>query len=118
MQEFYINKNSTLPLLKMELINNGKYDFDKFYEFIQRAVITFTMINSETESIKIANNPAIILPKETDCSEEYFIAYQWKPRDTKTKGKYYGSFTIILDDSDGGGNLIVPIEEKLIINIQ
>ena len=29
MQEFYINKNSLNPVLRMELINNGCYDFNK-----------------------------------------------------------------------------------------
>lgn len=118
MQEFYINKDATLPLLKMELINDGRNDFDKFYEYIQRATITFTMINSENDVIKISNKPAIILPKNDGCSEEYFIAYKWEPRDTKIKGKYNGKFTISLDAIDGGGKLIVPIQEELIIYIQ
>jgi hypothetical protein len=41
--EFFINKNSTLPKLKMELINDGRNDFRNFYEKIQNATITFTM---------------------------------------------------------------------------
>ena len=30
--EFFINQNSTLPPLKMELINDGRNDFHKFFE--------------------------------------------------------------------------------------
>ena len=47
--EFFINKNSTLPKLKMELVNDGRNDFRKFYEKIQNATITFTMYDVETK---------------------------------------------------------------------
>jgi len=120
MQEFYINKDSTLPLLKMELINNGGYDFNKFYELIQNATVTFNMKNTETGVIKIANKAAIISPKDS-CDEEYFICYKWDKKDTKLKGKYSGSFTVTfgeLDPTYDTMELIIPIQEELIIYVQ
>ena len=120
MQEFYINKDSTLPLLKMEWINDGRYDFNEFYELIQSSTITFSMKNIETGVIKIVNNSAIILPKE-GYNEEYFICYKWTKKDTKMKGKYLGNFKIIFTSADPSYDnmeLIVPIQEELIINIQ
>lgn len=30
-QEFYINKNSVLPRLRMELINDGRHNFNFFF---------------------------------------------------------------------------------------
>ena len=30
--EFFINKDSTLPKLKMQLVNDGRNDFRLFYE--------------------------------------------------------------------------------------
>jgi len=117
MQEFYINRNSTLPLLKMELINDGRTDFHKFYELIQNSVITFTMEDYDTGIIKIANEPALILPKD-GCDDEYYIVYKWRLRDTKQCGKYIGKFTIKFGIESGGGTLIVPIQEQLIISIQ
>lgn len=117
MQEFYINKNATLPFLKMELINDGRYDFNKFYELIQNSTITFCMTNSETGVMKIANKETFIEPKDS-CGEEYFIYYKWDPRDTKIKGKYDGKFTITFGELFGGGKLILPIQEELIIYIQ
>lgn len=116
MQEFYINKDATLPLLKMELINDGRNDFNNFYELIQSgATITFSMINADTGTVKISNKEAILISKEGECSEEYYICYRWDNRDTKIKGKYKGKFTIIFPDSK---KLIVPIQEELIIYIQ
>lgn len=114
MQEFYINKNSTLPLLKMELINDGRNDFNRFYEAIQNSTITFSMEDVETGVIKIANEPALVLPKENSCDDVYYIAYKWKTRDTKNCGKFKGKFKIVFTD----GTLIVPIQEPLMIYIQ
>ena len=119
MQEFYINKGATLPFLKMELINDGRYNFDKFYEMIQASTITFSMINAETGVYKIANEPALVLPKEDSCNDTYYIAYKWKARDTKDCGKYIGEFKIVFNPiTTTGGTLIVPIQEQLAIYIQ
>lgn len=119
MQEFYINKDATLPFLKMELINDGRDDFDKFYQMIQNAVITFTMTHVDTGVIKISNSKNVFVsPKEDTCDDEYFIYYKWDVRDTKLKGKFSGKFTIKFDEYFGGGSLIVPIQEELIIYIQ
>jgi len=118
-QEFFINKDATLPLLKMELINNGRDDFNKFHEYIQNSTITFTMTNCDTGVMKIANNSdGIFIQPKDGCAEEYYICYKWDSRDTKTKGKFSGKFTITFSELFGGGKLIVPIQEELIIYIQ
>jgi len=118
MQEFYINKNSTLPLLKMELLCDGRTDFNKFYQMIQNSVITFSMEDSDTGAIIIANKPALILPKENTQNDEYLICYKWDVRDTKAVGKFIGKFKIVFGEEYGGGTLLVPIQEQLIIYIQ
>ena len=118
MQEFFINQNSTLPLLKMELINDGRNDYKKFHEMIQNADITFTMTNVNNNVIKISNKPAFLMLKEDSCDEEYYICYAWSVKDTKITGKYKGTFTIKFGSVYGGGTLIAPIQEELIINIQ
>ena len=52
--EFSINKNSTLPVLKLELIQDGRNDFQKFHEKIQNANIYFTMTDVVTGVKRIA----------------------------------------------------------------
>ena len=47
MMNFYIKKGSELPLLKMELIQDGRNDYHRFFEYIQNADITFTMTNEK-----------------------------------------------------------------------
>ena len=122
MQEFYINKGATLPILQMELINDGRHDFNNIQQYIQNANIYFTMIDIETGVVKIAHQPATVFLKETGgCTEEYYIGYVWKERDTNRVGKYRGEFEIIFNDDLEGqiaGNLLVPIRTELLINIK
>jgi hypothetical protein len=118
--EFFINKNSTLPPLKMELINDGRNDFRKFFDKIQNATIKFNMYDVKNNVKRIANADADIQLKCESCGEggdeaEYYIVYEWVGRDTKKPGKYNGEFVITF--LDGTGTLIAPIREKLFINV-
>lgn len=125
MQTFYINQYSTLPTLRLELIQDGRNNFHKFYDMLQDCTITFSMVNKENNLIKIANAPAYIQLKDhCNCNEEYLICYDWKERDVKEKGVYDGYFTLSFngnltseDTIYPQGKLIVPIEEKLEIVI-
>ena len=126
MQTFYINKNSTNPILRMELIDDGRYDYRKFYNAIQNSIITFSMENCDTGILKISNAEAeLLLREDNSCDEKYDIVYKWKSRDTKVPGKYKGWFNIkfngTLTENNvtyPDGNLIVPIQEELIIYIK
>jgi hypothetical protein len=128
-QEFYINSGSILPVLRIELINDGRCDFNKsdvIGKALQDAKITFSMRNVDTEILKISNAKCnIVLADNTGCEEKYVIEYKWKERDTKEAGIFQGWFTI---DFNGNiteneidypeGRLIVPISEDLIIYIK
>ena len=126
MQEFYINKGSTLPSLRMEVIDDGRHTFNSFFESLQNSEVYFTMINADTGVTKIANAKAKVIPRNnSSCKEEYIICYEWKERDVREKGVFKGQFTIkLLPDlySEGTvyqqGNLIVPIREDLMIYIK
>jgi hypothetical protein len=118
--EFFINKNSTLPKLKMELVNDGRNDFRKFYEKIQNATITFTMYDVESKVKKISCSPSFIeMSIANDCENSetptYFITYQFTEQQTNKSGRYNGYFTI--NFLDGTGTLIAPIRDELFINV-
>lgn len=117
--DFFINRSSTLPILKLELIRDGRNDYKKFLDMIQNADIAFSMYDAKTGVKKISMKPGKCILK-TDCcddeEEEYFIAYEWKAKDTKKAGTYIGQFTItFLED---GSVLKVPIREELIIHVK
>ena len=128
MQEFFINRGSLNPLLEMELICDGRYDFNKslMNDAIQDSTVTFTMIDEETGLLKVAKEKAnIVLDSDSGCEEKYILQYEWKPRDVKKPGFYKGWFEMKFNGdiiSDGvtfpSGNLKVPIEEELRVVIK
>ena len=125
MQEFYINKNSLLPILRMELIEDGRHTYNKFFELIQSSEITFTMVNRETGVTKIAKAPAYIKAREDGgCVEQYVICYDWKKRDVNEEGTFIGKFDINFGEVKNDeytypkGNLIMPIREDILITIK
>tara|TARA_R110000772_G_scaffold89593_1_gene185555 strand:- start:14 stop:388 length:375 start_codon:yes stop_codon:yes gene_type:complete len=116
--DFSINKNATLPILKMELIKDGRYTYREFHDMLQNSTITFCMSNIETGAKKIGRKTGLCILKSeyNGCEdEEYYIGYQFTSKETSKPGTYVGNFTItFLDDS---GTLIVPIREELYIHV-
>ena len=126
-QEFFIRKDSVNPVLRMELIKDGRYDFKKSMidNAIQDSVVKFYMKDVETGLLKVAKADAdIVLAQEKGCEEKYILQYKWKERDTKKEGTYEGWFEINFNGNlkeEGvdypSGKMIVPIQEKLQIVI-
>ena len=133
MQYFYINENSVLPKLRLELVYDGRYDFFKsshFYNAIQNADVTFSMWD-EHDVLRISKAPCnVVLADEDTCDERYIIEYKWKQRDVRHKGQFKGRIEITFKDDiyqadkNGNpipydsGNLIVPIYEDLVVMIK
>ena len=124
-QFFYLNQGAVLPTLRMEIIEDGRHTYNKFFELIQNANITFTMVNADTNITKVAKGKAYIKLRENDdCTEQYVICYDWKAHDTKEAGTFIGTFDI---DFSGDlkndeytypkGLLKMPIREPLNIVI-
>ena len=115
--EFIINKNATLPVLKLELIRDGRNDFQRFYDMVQNANIYFTMTDVVTGVKRIAKKPTgvqLVIP-ESCVGEEYYLIYQFTERDTAVAGRYAAQFTI--EFLDNSGTLIVPIKEELFVSV-
>ena len=116
--EFFINKNSTLPVLKLELIRDGRNDFQKFFEMIQNANIYFTMSDVITGVKRIAKKSTgvqLVMPQSDCVGEEYYLIYKFNETETSVAGRYVAQFTIVF--LDGTGTLIVPIREELFVNV-
>ena len=114
---FYIKKNSTLPVIKLEVVKNGRNDYNNFMDMIEVSSIFFSMVDVETGIPKITSRPGGFVEKtsmDPNAEPEYYIYYQFTSKDTNRVGRYEGEF--MLRNSDGV--LILPIREKLNINIQ
>ena len=114
--EFFIKKNATLPVLKMQVVKDGRSGYLQLMQDLEVSTIFFTMVEAETGIPKIVSAPAeivnLILPEGSD--PEYYIYFKFTARDTNTPGRYQGQFLIKNDE----GNLILPIREELYINVQ
>lgn len=114
--EFFIKKNATLPLLKMQVVKDGRAGYIQFMESLELSTIYFTMVDADTGIPKIVSAPCeivnLILPE--GASQEYYIYFRFTSMDTNTPGRYKGQFLIKNDE----GNLILPLREELFINIQ
>lgn len=125
MQQFNIVQNATLPYLEMEVINDGRHNFDKIYIALQAADVTFNMIDNNNGIKKIVNKKCNIVPIENNgCVEKVKVQYQWCKNDTREKGQFKGYFKVSFKDDIvmeemmfPKGDLIVPIAEELIINV-
>ena len=85
--EFFINKGSTLPILTMEVLNNGENNYSEFFNKIQNATIVFTMKDLATGAVKIGRKPGLLIPitPQPCTGEEFYIGYQFDSYDTKDR---------------------------------
>jgi hypothetical protein len=114
--EFFIKKGATLPLLKLNIVDNGRNDYNSFLNTIELSSLFFSMTNVDTGIPKIVNKPAgvgIYNSPIISGVSQYYIYYQFQNTDTSKEGRFSGEF--ILKNSDGV--LIVPLGEQLFINV-
>jgi hypothetical protein len=114
--EFNILKNATLPLLKLQVAKNGRGNYNKLMDLIEVSSLFFSMIDTETGIPKISSRPAGFVEKvfeNPNAEPEYYVYYQFTGRDTNKVGRYEGQFML----RNNEGVLILPIREKLYINI-
>ena len=114
--DFYIKERATLPVLKFQIVKDGRAGYQQLMEDLAVSTIFFTMIDVETGIPKIVSAPCSIVPLilPLGATPEYYVYFQFSSRDTNIPGRYQGQFLIKNDE----GNLILPIREELYINIQ
>lgn len=114
---FFIKQGATLPVLKMQVVQDGRSDYQNFSELIATSKILFSMVDVKTGIPKISSKRAGFVHKtfvNPDTPDEYYIYYQFTSRDTNTVGLYEGQFLL----SNEQGVLILPLRERLFINVQ
>ena len=120
--EFQIRQGATEPVLKLRMIQDGKNDKSSFNDLLENADITFEMINVVSGEYEIVGSPCQLVYRTklyNQTTDEYYIIYSFKKGDTDKIGKYEGKVTVILRDTNliETSKLILPIKEKLFINI-
>jgi hypothetical protein len=74
--EFNVRKNATLPVLKMQVVDDGRGGLDSFTNSIETSSLYFSMADVDTGSYKIYMSPAGFVEKTFDalCSSADFSA--------------------------------------------
>jgi hypothetical protein len=114
--EFFIKKNATLPILKMQVVKDGRSGYQQLMQDLEVSAIYFSMIDTTNGIPKIIDAPCGIVPLDLPAGSppEYYIYFQFNSRDTNKTGRYQGEFLIKNDE----GNLILPLREEIYINVQ
>ena len=102
----------------MQLVKDGRNDFESFHDKLSNSSIKFSMRNLNDGTYKILNQPGGIVEKvkiSENAPTEYYICYRWSKKDVNKVGRYQAMFTIFLHDDCT--ELIVPIREDLFVNI-
>lgn len=120
--EFFIRQGSSEPILKMRLIDDGKNDKSSFNESLLNSTITFNMYDSENGMAEILNSECQVTTrtkKYSQTTDEYYIVHRFTETQTANKGRFEGIINIQFLDTelDPTTKLILPIQEKLYINI-
>jgi hypothetical protein len=120
--EFFIRQGSTEPILKLRLVDDGKNDKSSFNDLLENSEITFEMFEVRTEQYQVLNGQCSLVTrtkKYNYTTDEYYIVYRFTENDTSVKGRYEGIINIQFLDTNSNPTtkLIVPIKEKLFINI-
>lgn len=120
--EFFIRQGASDPILKLRLIDDGKNDKSSFNELLENSDITFEMFNVENNEYEILNSTCNITTrtkKVNNITDEYYITHRFTTGHTANIGRYEAKVNVqFLDESMNPTNkLILPIREKLFINI-
>jgi hypothetical protein len=120
--EFFIRQGASDPILKLELIDDGKNDMSSFNDLLENADIRFEMSDSVTQEPEILDGLCLVTTRTKlyhQTTTEYYITYRFTSEQTSKIGKYEGKVIVQFRDTDliPTSKLILPVREKLYINI-
>ena len=114
--EFFIGKNTNLPLLKLQVLKDGRVEYQDFMNLIESSTIYFSMRDEKSGAYKIQLKQGGFVSKtfeDPNTPTEYYVYYKFSKIETKKIGRYEGQFLL----KNETGTLILPIRETLYINI-
>ena len=105
--EFFVRKNSTLPVVEVSFIKDGRSDYNYYDTLLTSTTIYFSMIDVETGVYKVVNGIA----SYSEITKS--ITYQLTKKNTNKVGRYEIEITI----NNGSENIKLPLPQKLFLNI-
>jgi hypothetical protein len=105
--EFNIRKRATLPYLEVNLIKDGRTDFNYIGTNLSGATIYFYMKDVDTNIYKVAKGVCVY------STELKTIYYQFTKKNTSNIGRFEVEFRVL----NNQGEIILPLTEKIFVNI-
>jgi len=97
-RNFFIQKNSTLPVLKYPLIQSLRDQYDITDNMLENVAVTFSMKDADTGVYRIANVAANLVmnnnrPEYPD-EVQYTLTYKFTVAQTSKPGRFVGEFKL------------------------
>jgi len=119
---FFIKKDSTLPVLKYPLTQFVLEQYDITKDMLENVAVTFSMMDADTGLYRIANVAAnlVINTNRPEFPDEltYTLVYKFKLSQTSKSGRYVGEFVLdFLNPEYGCGKIKLPVDNQINIII-
>jgi hypothetical protein len=113
--EFYIKQNSTLPILKMEIIKDGRSDFNLNSFLSGSSTFLISIYDKSNDKFLFASKECFVTSEYSDFEGKdlYYLNYQFTNKDTLKTGRYEVQVSILSDQ----GVILLPLQEKYYVNI-
>jgi hypothetical protein len=113
--EFYIKQNSTLPILKMEVIKDGRSDFNLNSFLSGSSTFLISLYDKSNDKFLFASKQCYVTTEysEFEGKNLYYLNYQFTNKDTLRTGRYEVQVSIPSDQ----GIILLPLQEKYYVNV-
>ena len=113
--EFYIKQNSTLPVLKMEIIKDGRSDFNLNSFLSASTTFLISLYDRHSDTFLFASKECYVTTEYSDFEGKnlYYLNYQFTNKDTKKIGRYEVQVSIPSEN----GVTVLPLMDKYFVNV-
>lgn len=113
--EFYIKQNSTLPVLKMEVIKDGRSDFNLNSFLSGNTTFLISLYDKTTDRFLFASKNCYVTTEFSVIENKnlYYLNYKFTNKDTLKTGRYEVQVSITSEQ----GVIILPLQDKYYVNV-
>jgi len=113
--EWFIKKNSTLPVFQVEISKDGRSDFG-LDENISGNTILISVYDEVNKKYIVASKECYITTSASTVNPldiTYYVNYQFTSRETKNEGKFLVQFL----KQSSQGIVIIPLPQKIYVSV-
>jgi len=113
--EFYIKKNATLPVLKVEICKDGRSDFNLNSFLDSNYTFYISLFDKTIDKILFSSKECFVTSEVSPFEGKtlYYLNYQFTNKDTIKEGRYEVQISV----SSENGVIILPLGDKFFVNI-